>query len=43
MSDNELDQASQCAIGYHDMQPYEDLDGTEGIGCTECGITPEEL
>lgn len=27
---------------FHDMQPYEH-EGVEGIGCTECGITPEEL
>jgi hypothetical protein len=37
-----MEQADLCALGVHDMQPYED-DGEEGIGCTECGITPEEL
>ena len=31
-----------CATGIHDMQPFEH-EGEEGIGCTECGITPEEL
>jgi hypothetical protein len=31
-----------CSVGDHDMQPFEH-EGEEGIGCTECGITPAEL
>jgi hypothetical protein len=36
------DEDDACEQGFHDMQPYEH-DGVEGIGCTDCGITPEEL